>query len=83
MRTYKARLVGAANVIEQHLTKTPCSATIDTTLHMGSCILQENLNHIIAETPLPPLLKAGEGGGGRTFQKLSHLGGKIFARKGG
>ena len=63
MRTYKARLVGAANVIEQHLTKTPCSATIDTTLHMGSCTRQENLNHI-AETPLPPLLKAGEGGGG-------------------
>ena len=46
VRTYKAQLVGAA-IIEQHLTKTPCSATIDTTLHMGSCILQENPNHII------------------------------------
>ena len=38
VRTYKAQLVGAANVIEQHLTTTSCSATIDTTLHMGSCI---------------------------------------------
>ena len=47
MQTYKAQLVGAANVIEQHLTTTPCSATIDTTLHMGSCIPQENPNHII------------------------------------
>ena len=47
VRTYKAQLVGAANVIEQHLTTTPCSATIDTTLHMGSCTPQENTNHII------------------------------------
>ena len=47
MQTYKAQLVGAANVIEQHLTSTPCSATIDITLRMGSCIPQENLNHII------------------------------------
>ena len=47
MRTYKAHLVGAANVIEQHLTATPCSATIDNTLHMGLCIPQENPNHII------------------------------------
>ena len=46
VRTYKAQLVVAA-IIEQHLTKTPCSATIDTTLHMGSCIPQENPNHII------------------------------------
>ena len=47
VRTYKAQLVGAANVIKQHLTTTPCSATVDTTLHMGSCIPQENPNHII------------------------------------
>ena len=47
VRTYKAQLVGAANVIEQHLTKTPCSPTIDTSLHMGSYIPQENPNHII------------------------------------
>ena len=47
VRTYKAQLVGGANVIEQHLTTTPCSATINTTLHMGSCILQENFNNII------------------------------------
>ena len=59
MRTYEARLIRAANVIEQHLnvidvmnvieqhlTKTPCSTTIDTTLHMGSGIPQENPNHI-------------------------------------
>ena len=46
-RTYKAQLVRAASVIEQHLTTTPCSATIDTTLHIGSCIPQENPNHII------------------------------------
>ena len=39
--------MGAANVIEQHLIKTPCSATIDVNLHMGSCISQENPNHII------------------------------------
>ena len=37
-----------ANVIEQYLTKTPCFATIDTTLHMGLGIPQENPNHIIA-----------------------------------
>ena len=47
VRTYKAQLVGAANVIEQHLTNTPCSATSDTTLHIGSCIPQENPKHII------------------------------------
>ena len=47
VRTYKAQLVGAANVIEQHLTNTPCSAAIDTTLNMGSCIPQENPKHII------------------------------------
>ena len=47
MQTYKAQLVGAAKVIEQHLTSTPCSATIDITLRMGSCIPQENPNHII------------------------------------
>ena len=39
--------MGAGNVIEQHLIKTPCSATIDVNLHMGSCISQENPNHII------------------------------------
>ena len=47
MRTCNAQLVGAANVIGQHLTNTPCSATIDTTLNIGSCILQETSNHII------------------------------------
>ena len=47
VRTYKAQLVGAANVIEQHLTTTPCSATIDATLNIGSCIHQENPKHII------------------------------------
>ena len=47
LRTYKSQLVGAANVIEQHLTNTPCSATMETTLNMGSCILQENPKHII------------------------------------
>ena len=47
MYTYKAQLVGAANVIEQHLTKTPRYTAIDTTLHMDSCISQENPNHII------------------------------------
>ena len=46
-RTYKAQLVGAANVIEQHLTNTPYSAAIDTTLYMDSCIPQENPKHII------------------------------------
>ena len=45
--TYKAQLFGAAKVIEQHLTNTPCSAAIDTTLNMGSCIPRENLKHII------------------------------------
>ena len=44
---YKAQLVGEANVIEQYLTNTPCSVTIDTTLNMGSCIPQENPKHII------------------------------------
>ena len=47
LRTYKSQLVGAANVIEQHLTNTPCSAAIETTLIMGSCIPQENSKHII------------------------------------
>ena len=47
MWTYKAQLVGAVNVIEQHLTNAPCSATINNTLNMGSCIPQENLNYII------------------------------------
>ena len=51
VRTYKAQLVGAANVIEQHLTNTPCSAAINTTLNMGSCIPQENPKHITVETP--------------------------------
>ena len=45
--TYKAQLVGAATIIEQHLTTTPCSATIDTTLQLGSCIPQENPTNII------------------------------------
>ena len=44
---YKAQLVGEANVIEQYLTNTPCSVTIDTTLNMGSRIPQENPKHII------------------------------------
>ena len=47
VQTCKAQLVGAANVIEQHLTNTSCSFTIDTTLNMGSSIPQENPNHII------------------------------------
>ena len=47
VRAYKAQLVGAANIIGQHLTKTPCSVIIDIALHMGSCIPQENTNHII------------------------------------
>ena len=47
VRTYKAQLVGAVNIIEQHLTNTPCSAVIDITLNMGSCIPQENPKHII------------------------------------
>ena len=47
VRTYKAQLVGAANIIEQHLTNTSCSATIDTTFNMDSYIPQENPNHII------------------------------------
>ena len=47
VRTYKAQLVGVANVIEQYLTNTPCSATVDTTLNMGSCIPKENPNHVI------------------------------------
>ena len=52
VRIYKAQQVGAPNVIEQHLTNTPCSATIDTTLNMGSCIPQENPDYIIVEKPL-------------------------------
>ena len=47
VRTYKAQLFGAAKVIEQHLTNTPCSAAINTTLNMGSCVPRENLKHII------------------------------------
>ena len=47
VRTYKAQPVGAANIIEQHLTNTSCSATIDTTFNMDSYIPQENPNHII------------------------------------
>ena len=47
MKNYKTQLAGAANVIKQHLTKTACSARIDTTLHMGSCIPQENPNNVI------------------------------------
>ena len=39
--------MSTANVIKQLLTKTPCSATIDTNLHMGSCIPQENPNRVI------------------------------------
>ena len=54
VRTYKAQLIKAANVIEQHLTlsNTPCSAAIDTTLNMGLCIPHENPNHIIVWTDL-------------------------------
>ena len=47
VHTYKAQLVGAANIIEQYLTNTSSSAAIDTTLNMGSCIPQENPKHII------------------------------------
>ena len=46
VQTYDAQLIGAANIIKQHLTKTPCSAAIDTTLHMGSWFPQEYPNHI-------------------------------------
>ena len=35
------------DVIKQHLTKTPCSATIDTTLHMVSCIFHEKFPFIL------------------------------------
>ena len=55
VRTYKAQLVGATNIIEQNLTNTPCSATIDNTTidnnaaidNMGSHIPQGSRNHII------------------------------------
>ena len=47
VRTYKAQIVGANNVIEKHLINNPCSAAIDTTLNMGSCIPQEPPKHII------------------------------------
>lgn len=47
VQTYDAELVGAANIIKQHLTQAPCSAAIGTTLRMGSCILQEYPNHIV------------------------------------
>ena len=48
VQTYNAQLVGAATVIEQHLTKTPCPATMDTNLYMGLCIPQENPSHLIS-----------------------------------
>ena len=47
VHTYKAQLLGAAKVIEQHLSNTPSSAAINTTLNTGSCIPRENLKHII------------------------------------
>ena len=47
LRTYKSQVVGAANVIEQHLTNRHCSAAIETILNMGPCIPQENPKHII------------------------------------
>lgn len=46
VKTYDAQLIGAANIIKQHLTKTLCYAAIDTTLHVGYCILQDYPNHI-------------------------------------
>ena len=48
VQTYKAQLLGAATVIEQLLTKTPCPATMDTNLYMGLCITQENPSHLIS-----------------------------------
>ena len=51
VQTYNAQLVGAATVIEQHLTKTPCPATMDTNLYMGLCIPQENPSHLISQYP--------------------------------
>ena len=48
VQTYKAQLVGAAIVIEQHFTKTPCPTTMDTNLYMGLCIPQENSIHLIS-----------------------------------
>ena len=47
MQTYKAELVGAAAVIDEHLTKTPCPATIDTNRYLVLYIPQENPSHII------------------------------------
>ena len=49
VQIYKAQLIGAANVIEQHLTlsNTPCPAAIDTTLNLDSCIPHKNSNHIL------------------------------------
>ena len=47
VRTFDAQLAGAASIVQQHLTKTPYSAAIDTTLRMSSCILQEYSNHIV------------------------------------
>ena len=47
VQTYKAQLVGAAAVIDGHLTKTPCPAIIDTNRYLGLCIPQENPSHII------------------------------------
>ena len=54
VRTYKAQLIEAANVIEQHLTlsNTPYPAELDSTLNMGSWIPHENPNHIIVWTDL-------------------------------
>ena len=52
VQTYKAQLVGAANVIEQHLTNTPYSAVKDTTLNMSSCTPQENPKYIIVRSDL-------------------------------
>ena len=54
VRTYKAQLIEADNVIEQHLTlsNTPCSSAINTTLNMGLCIPHETPNHIIVWTDL-------------------------------
>ena len=47
VQTCKAQLAGAAAVIEEHLTKTPCPATIDTIRYLGLCISQETPSHII------------------------------------
>ena len=49
-QTYKAQLVGAPNVIEQHLANTTCSAVNDTTLKMSSCSPQQNPKYIIVRS---------------------------------